>query len=104
MYRPSVITPIQHAREAVLKKDLQTMREAIDTYTFDKEKPPFRLQELVDASYLRHIPVDPITETTDWRIHLADVKTSPMVVINGIDDVSSNSTKTGTDHTPYDTW
>jgi general secretion pathway protein G len=63
------------------------MRETIDTYTFDEEKPPFRLQDLVDAGYLRHIPVDPITQTTDWRIHFADVKISSTVVIKGVDDV-----------------
>jgi hypothetical protein len=37
---------IKHAREAVLKEDLQTMRTAIDSYTMDKQKAPQSLDDL----------------------------------------------------------
>ncbi|WP_218271638.1 type II secretion system protein, partial [Pseudomonas sp. GW704-F3] len=47
---------VKHAREAVLKQDLQTMRQAIDNYTLDKQQAPQSLEDLVDARYLREIP------------------------------------------------
>jgi hypothetical protein len=46
---------ILRTRESVLKKDLATMREAIDDYTADKKRPPESLQALVDERYLRFI-------------------------------------------------
>ena len=57
MYQQSVI----HAKEAVLRQDLKTMRDQIDNYTMDKEKAPQSLQDLVDAGYLRKLPRDPFT-------------------------------------------
>ena len=60
---------ILHAREAVLKKDLMTMREAIDSYTLDKQQAPQTLEDLVQGGYLRQVPVDPITQQNDWVLH-----------------------------------
>jgi general secretion pathway protein G len=36
-------------REATLKQDLRVMRQAIDQYTLDKQKPPQSLQDLMDG-------------------------------------------------------
>ena len=55
----------QRAREAILRTDLRTIQDAIDNYTLDKERRPKSLQDLVDAGYLRAIPVDPMTGKTD---------------------------------------
>jgi len=44
---------IKRARESVLKQDLQTMRQAIDNYTLDKQQAPQSLEDLVEAHYLR---------------------------------------------------
>lgn len=55
----------QRARETILRKDLCTIREAIDNYMLDKHRRPKSLQELVDAGYFRAIPVDS-TGKTDW--------------------------------------
>lgn len=93
------------SKEAVLKSDLKTMREAIDKYTLDKQKPPQSLQDLVDANYLRAIPVDPMTGERDWRVEFGDVRVSPSVVAEGIRHVHSSSPKTSPfDGKPYDTW
>ncbi len=35
------------------------MRQAIDNYTLDKQQAPQSLDDLVDAHYLREVPVDP---------------------------------------------
>ena len=103
--RGMIIADTLAARKSVLKEDLQTMRQAIDNYTLDKQRPPQALQDLVDAHYLRAVPVDPITRATDWQLHFANVSIPPNLVIHGIDDVHSASTKTGSsDDTRYDTW
>ena len=95
---------IQKAREAVLKKDLQTMREAIDNFTLDKQQAPQSLQDLVDGHYLRTIPVDPITQQPDWTTHVSDQVISPDQTGTGIDDVHAGTDAIGSDGTPYSSW
>ena len=56
----------QREREAILRTDLRTIRDAIDNYTLDKQERPKSLQDLVDAGYLPTIPVDPTTGKMDW--------------------------------------
>jgi general secretion pathway protein G len=95
---------IQHARESVLKKDLQTMREAIDNYTLDKQQAPQSLQDLVDAHYLRQIPIDPINRQNDWVPHYGDTVLSADQNGTGMDDVHSGSDQISTEGTPYNSW
>jgi general secretion pathway protein G len=94
---------LQHARESVLKKDLQTMREAIDGYTLDKQQAPQSLQDLVDQHYLRAIPPDPVCRA-EWVPHYGDTVMSPDQNGTGIDDVHSGCDGNGTDGTAYNTW
>jgi len=56
-YEKSVV----RAREAVLKQDLTTMRNAIQQYTLDKAAGPQSLDDLVSSGYLREVPTDPMT-------------------------------------------
>lgn len=96
---------IEHSREAVLKHDLQVMREAIDNYTLDKQAAPQSLDDLQQAGYLRDIPVDPITRAKDWVPQFDNVVMSPDQVTTGIVDVHSSSGHTSPfDGTPYNTW
>jgi len=95
---------VQHARESVLRKDLQTMREAIDNYTLDKQQAPQSLQDLVDAGYLRSVPIDPVTQQNDWVLHYSDYVITPEQTGTGVDDVHSGSDQEGADGTPYNTW
>ena len=53
------------AREAVIRADLYEMRSCIDQHLADKGMYPESLQALVDAGYLRYIPIDPFTGTAD---------------------------------------
>lgn len=100
MYQSS----LRHARETVLRKDLQTMREAIDNYTLDKQQAPQSLQDLVDSHYLRNIPNDPMTSTPDWVVHTSDTVLDPNQTGTGIDDVHCGSEALGSDGTPYSSW
>ncbi len=96
---------IQHSREAVLKQDLQVMREAIDNYTLDKQAAPQSLDDLQQAGYLREVPVDPITRSKDWAPQFDNVVMSPDQVTTGMVDVHSNSGQTSPfDGTAYNTW
>lgn len=95
---------IQGARESVLKQDLQTMRQAIDNYTLDKQQAPQAIQDLVDAHYLRAAPVDPVCKQ-DWVLHFSDQVISPDQSGSGVDDVHSSCEGVGvSDPTPYNTW
>jgi general secretion pathway protein G len=100
MYQKSIL----HAREAVLRQDLQTMRQAIDNFTLDRQQAPQSLDDLVDAHYLREVPVDPITRQKDWVTHFGDTVLTPEQTGSGIDDVHSGSDQVGTNGQPYSTW
>jgi general secretion pathway protein G len=93
------------AREAVLHQDLQTLRSAIDQYTLDKEKAPGSLDDLVQAGYLREIPVDPMTRNRDWHTEFENVLQSVDQTSSGITDVHSTSDAVSSfEGTPYSSW
>ncbi|SRR5260221_2404831 len=93
-----------HARESVLKQDLQEMRKAIDHYTLDKQAAPQSLDDLA-PNYLHAIPVDPITHAKDWVPVVESVVLTPDQAGSGITDVHSASDKASPfDQTPYNTW
>ena len=95
---------VKRARESVLKQDLQTMRQAIDNYTLDKQQAPQSLDDLVEARYLREIPIDPVCQKRDWVTHIGDTVLSPDQTSTGVDDVHSGCEISGSDGTPYTTW
>src|SRR5437762_1989744 len=64
---------LMRTKETLLKNNLFTLRTVIDEYTFDKQKAPQTLQDLVSDGYLRAVPVDPITNSDrSWRIIMED--------------------------------
>ncbi len=102
---PSFVTTVKRAREAVLKSDLHTLRSAIDSYTVDKEQAPQTLEDLVQAGYLKSIPVDPMTTKTDtWITSQSDAMVSITETQGGINDVHSGAQGLATDGTSYNTW
>jgi general secretion pathway protein G len=102
---PSFVGAIKSAREAVLKEDLHVMRTAIDSYTMDKQKGPQSLDDLVQSGYLRSIPVDPMTRSSEtWVTNMSDAMYSLDQTEPGIDDVHSGSEEQGSDGQPYSSW
>lgn len=96
---------VLHAREAVLKEDLYSMRNAIDQYTQDKDKAPQSLDDLVSAGYLRAIPKDPFTGAKDtWEPVSDDSIANLEQTESGMVDVHSGSKLVGSDGTAYNTW
>jgi general secretion pathway protein G len=102
---PSYTNNIRNAKEAVLKEDLHTMRTAIDSYTVDKQKAPESLDDLVQAGYLKTMPVDPFTKRSDtWIPSQDDTLSTTDQTQSGIDDVHSGAQLTASDGSSYNTW
>jgi general secretion pathway protein G len=100
-YQKSLI----RAKESVLKNNLFTMRTVIDEYSFDKQKAPQSLQDLVQEGYLREVPRDPITgNNSSWRTIQEEAGQAVSTSEPGIFDVRSGSDKSGLDGTPYSEW
>jgi general secretion pathway protein G len=101
MYRKAIV----RAKESVLRNNLFTMRTLIDEYTFDKQKAPQALEDLVREGYLRQVPLDPITSSNQtWRLVMEDVMSSVNQTEPGIFDVRSGSDQTSLEGTPYSEW
>ena len=100
-YRNSV----QRTRETTLKKDLFEMRDVIDQYFADKGKYPSSLDALVSDGYLRKIPVDPITQSSDtWQTVPAEPDPGNPSAEPGVYDVKSGATGTSLDGSSYSDW
>jgi general secretion pathway protein G len=96
---------ITRAKETVLHNNLFAMRSAIDEYSYDKQKAPPALQDLVSEGYLHEVPRDPITQRNDsWKIIMEDSSQAVNSAEPGIFDVRSGSDKTGLDGTKYSEW
>ena len=93
-YRSSVIK----AREAVLTRDLFTIRDLLDQHRADKGRYPGSLKELTTVGYLRAVPVDPFTKSaTTWQ-EITEVTEG------GTYDIHSGSDLVGTNGVPYNQW
>ena len=102
---PIYTRAIQRSKESVLKNNLFTLRTVIDEYTYDKQKAPQTLQDLVSDGYLREVPMDPMTGSSDsWKIIQEDPSNTVNQQQPGIYDVRSGSDKTSLEGTPYSDW
>jgi general secretion pathway protein G len=100
-YRNSVTS----AKEATLKSQLFIMRDAIDQYYADKGKYPDSLQTLVSESYIRAMPRDPFTTSSDtWQTVPAEAESGSTTAAAGIFDVKSGSEGTGLDGSRHADW
>jgi general secretion pathway protein G len=102
---PAYVSSIRAAREAVLKEDLHVLRDAIDSYTNDKNKAPQTLDDLVTGGYLKVVPKDPMTSSdTTWVPTMDDTLQNVDQTDPGMTDVHSGSDQAGNDGQPYSTW
>lgn len=66
---PRYFQSIDVAKETTLAENLNATRATIDKYYGDTGQYPESLAQLVEKNYLRALPVDPITESTQtWII------------------------------------
>jgi general secretion pathway protein G len=100
-YRNSITA----AKEATLRSQLFIMRDAIDQYYADKAKYPESIQALVSESYLRAVPRDPFTTSSDtWQTVPAEPDAGSITASAGIFDVKSGFDGTALDGSRYADW
>jgi general secretion pathway protein G len=93
------------AKEAVLRENLYHFRTTIDQFQADQGKYPADLKELVDKQYLRSIPPDPFTRTSDtWVVVAPPVPADGGEVKGGVYDVHSGSPLISSNGSPYNEW
>jgi general secretion pathway protein G len=124
---PLVNLSIKREKEIELRRALREMREAIDRYKdaadrgfvqvkLDTEGYPPDMESLVNGvsqvntvdkklRFLRRIPVDPMTGTTDWGLRSTqDSPDSTSFGGQNVFDVYSKSAGTALDGTKYSEW
>ena len=97
---PRYFGSIDKSKEAVLRENLNQMRDAISRYYADKGKYPESLDALAAEKYLRKVPVDPMTETAATWIVVPP--SDPQKT--GVYDVRSGAQGKGIDGTEYAQW
>jgi general secretion pathway protein G len=98
-------TSVLRAKEAVLHEDLFRMNDAIDQYNADKGHYPADLSTLVSDGYMRQIPKDPITNSSEtWQTEMSDADASNPNSTPGINRVKSGAPGTSLDGSNYSDW
>jgi general secretion pathway protein G len=99
---PRYQSSVQRSKEATLKQNLSTTREAIDRYYADRGRYPEGLDDLVREGYLRTLPQDPLTESTGtWMI----VPPRDLATAGGrVYDLKSGAPGTARDGSRYEDW
>jgi general secretion pathway protein G len=99
------------AKEAVLRTNLVSIRDALDQHYADNGHYPPSLEALVDDGYLRDVPRDPITRSTEtWEVEYDEPAEGAAETDlgeggePGIFDVHSGSELEATDGTLYSEW
>ena len=96
---------IQRTQEATLKTDLFRMRDAIDQYYADKGKYPASLDSLVSDGYMRKVPEDPFTKSSDsWQTVPAEPDPGNPSAEAGIYDVKSGAQGQALDGSNFADW
>ena len=97
---PRYFHSVEKAKEATLKQSLSVMRVAIDKFYGDNDRYPASIKELVTKKYIRAVPVDPITESTEtWVAQAPGMETS-----NAVFDIKSGAPGTAKDGSAYAEW
>jgi len=97
---PRYFSSVDKSKEAVLKENLNQMRDAISRYYGDKGKYPESLDALAAERYLRKVPLDPITESTStWQIVQPE---DPQK--GGVSDVKSGAPGKSLDGSEFSQW
>lgn len=97
---PRYAEHVDRAREVVLRQNLAAVRDAIDKFYADRGRYPAALQELVQARYLRQLPVDPVTDRVDtWVLVGSDSGGA-----TGVSDLHSGAAGKARDGSAYASW
>ena len=95
---PRYFQHVDRSKEAVLRENLATLRDALDQYHADKGLWPDSLETLAQEHYLRAIPTDPVTGQTNTWVTEAGEDGS------GVRDVKSGAAGEDASGKPYADW
>ena len=90
----------RRTREAVLKINLNALRQGIDQFHKDHHRYPTRLDELVSGRYLVHVPIDPMTDSSQTWLPIHDESSEGAVIV----DVRSGAKGSSLDGELYSSW
>ncbi len=97
---PRYFDSVTRAKEAALHTNLRLIRQAIDQHRADTGRFPNSLQRLVEARYLREIPLDPVADSVTTWVLLPH----PDGVTPGVYDVRSGATGLSREGNEYARW
>jgi general secretion pathway protein G len=97
---PRYFRSIDKSKETVLKANLFATRDALDKFHADTGKYPTQLAELVEKRYLRTLPWDPITESSDSWVLVPPADGQD----GGVYNITSGAEGAGADGVPYAEW
>lgn len=92
---PRYIQHVERARETALRSSLRVMRDAIDKFVGDQGRYPASLEDLVARSYLKSVPIDPITEKTDTWIPVTPAESLAAAAAAGLARGAPNGSSAG---------
>lgn len=89
---PNYFASINKSKEVVLRENLRVLRVSLDKFLADTGHYPQSLNELVERRYLRAVPTDPISESSQtWITIGANNPEGREPAIPGIADVKSGA-------------
>lgn len=97
---PSFQRSVIRAKEASLRNSLFVLRDVIDQYYADHGEYPDTLETLTEKKYIRAVPSDPFTRSSDTWILIPPEGDE----VTGVYDVHSGSNKISLYGTPYNEW
>jgi len=98
---PRYFHSVDRSKESVLRANLAVTRDALDKFYGDKGRYPDSLDQLVQAQYLRALPMDPITESNATWILVGPSQTERA---GSVFDVHSGATGKSNDGSNYSDW
>ncbi len=99
---PRYFASVDRAKASSLRASLAVMRDALDKYAADKGRYPDTLQQLVQERYLRQVPEDPLTGSTQSWVMLAPPPAADLA--GQVGDVRSGAAGRAPDGSLYADW
>lgn len=98
---PRYFHSVQRSKENILRANLVTTRDALDKYVGDNGRYPDTLEQLVDKRYLRSLPYDPVTDSTNSWVLVPSQRTDRP---GAVADLRSGAQGQASDGTAYADW
>jgi general secretion pathway protein G len=97
---PRFFPSVDGARDTILADNLRNTRAVIDQYHADTGRYPDSLEQLVEKKYLRNVPVDPVTGSSDTWLVVPPEDSGEGAVYS----IKSGAPGNGHDGRPYQEW